>query len=101
MALTTNPEEARKSPIKPDGQQEIYVVLSEEERAAGFVRPVRESYRHEKCGSVTTMGRAIAETYARQPTFYGATFCVACREHFPVGADGEFVWLDDESKVGT
>lgn len=28
------------------GQQEGYVVLAEEERAKGFVRPVRRSYRH-------------------------------------------------------
>lgn len=28
------------------GQQKGYVVLSEEERAKGFVRPVRRSYRH-------------------------------------------------------
>ena len=79
---------------------EAYLVLSEEERAKGFVRPVRTSYRHLTCGSVTTMGVGIAETYARQPTFYGATFCVQCSMHRPVGPDGEFVWLDG-SKVGT
>ena len=83
-----------------DGQQRDYIVLSEEERAKGLVRPVRRTYRHERCGATTRMGQAIAETYARAPGFYGATFCVACGAHFPVGASGEFVWLDG-SKVGT
>jgi hypothetical protein len=46
------------------------------------------------------MGQAIAETYARDPHFYGATFCVRCSKHRPVGEDGEFVW-DDGTKVGT
>lgn len=86
--------------LKPNGQQQDYVVLAEEERAKGFVRPVRRTYVHEKCGSATTMGQTLAETYARQPDFYSGTFCVGCGKHFPVGADGEFVW-DDGSKVGT
>jgi hypothetical protein len=82
------------------GQQEGYVVLSKEERAKGFVRPVRRSYRHLKCGGVTTMGQSLAETYARDPKFYSGTFCVHCGTHFPVGADGEFVWADTDEKVG-
>lgn len=144
------------SPVTPDhreinpatGMQKGYVVLSEAERAKGFVRPVRRSYRHvgcrpkyptrplteqEKkgpdvgyvayeeyppeespligrfwtqkqldsgCGETTTMGLALAETYARDPKFYGATMCCHCREHFPVGEQGEFVW-EDGSRVGT
>lgn len=83
------------------GQQKAYVVLSEEERAKGFVRPVRRSYRHEACGVVTTMGQALAETYARQPSFYSGTFCCGCGTHFPVGKDGEFVWDGTTEKVGT
>jgi len=86
---------------KPNGQQEGYVVLAEEERAKGFVRPVRHSYVHEKCGTLTTMGGTIAETYARNPHFYGATFCCGCHGHFPVGANGEFVWDGTNIKVGT
>lgn len=86
--------------VGPDGQQRDYIVLSAQERAQGFVRPVRRSYVHEKCGGVTVMGQPIAETYARNPSFYGATFCVHCRNHFPVGPDGEFVW-EDGTKVGT
>lgn len=83
------------------GQQKAYVILSEEERALGFVRPVRYAYVHETCGAVTSMHQGIAESYARNPAFYTHTFCVACRSHFPVGADGEFVWKDTTEKVGT
>lgn len=97
-------------PVTPDhreidpatGQQKGYVVLSADERAKGFVRPVRTRYMHLTCGTVTTMGMALAETYARQPDFYSGTFCCGCCNHFPVGADGEFVWDDDHAvKVGT
>ena len=50
------------------------------------------------CGTVTTMGRALSETYARDPGFYGATFCVRCNAHFPVA---EFVWTADGQPVGS
>jgi hypothetical protein len=83
------------------GQQRGYVVLSDDERAKGFVRPVRRSYTHEKCGVVTTMGQALAETYARDPYFYSGTFCCGCKTHFPVGEDGEFMWDGTSEKVGT
>lgn len=88
--------------IGPDGMQKNYLVLSEEERAKGFVRPVRRAYRHQPCGTVTTMGLALAETYARDPKFYSGTFCCMCRNHFPVGEQGEFIWDDGSGhKVGT
>lgn len=83
------------------GMQKDYVVLSAEERAKGFVRPVRRSYVHDKCGVVTTMGQMIAETYARDPKFYAGTFCAGCRTHFPVGEDGQFVWDGTSERVGT
>lgn len=87
------------------GQQKGYVVLRDDERAKGFVRPYRDAYRHLKCGKVTTMGRAIAETYARDPEFYSGTFCSTCRNHFPIGEDGEFTWYEMDGsegpKVGT
>lgn len=87
--------------LKPNGQQNDYVVLAEEERAKGFVRPVRRSYKHLKCGTVTTMGQTLAETYARDPNFYSGTFCCGCSSHFPVGENGEFVWDGTKEKVGT
>lgn len=83
--------------LKPNGQQEGYVVLAEEERAKGFVRPVRRTYQHLKCGSKTTMVQVIAESFARDPQFYSGGFCVTCGKHFP---NAEFVW-EDGSGVGT
>jgi hypothetical protein len=45
------------------------------------------------------MGRAIAETYARDPGFYtGGTFCVNCRKHFPLE---EFEWKGTDERVGS
>jgi hypothetical protein len=85
---------------EPTGQSEVYLVLSVWERAQGFIRPVRESYVHESCGTTTRMANDIAETYARDPHFYGSTYCVYCGMHRPVGPDGEFVW-DDGTKVGS
>jgi hypothetical protein len=79
------------------GMQKGYVVLTAEERAKGFVRPVRDTYKHLKCGTETKMGRDIAETYARDPGFYSGTFCVFCREHRPLS---EFVWSDTDIQVG-
>lgn len=87
--------------IKENGQQKDYLVLSDEERAKGFVRPVRLSYVHTVCGVKTTMNRKIAETYARNPNFYSGTFCCGCGAHFPVGENGEFFWYGTEEKVGT
>jgi hypothetical protein len=104
MALTTDPDDPRLGKIRPDGQQEAYRVLSEEERAKGFVRPVRRAYRHLACGSETRMGLALCETYARDPGFYSGTFCSNCRKHFPLlneQGGANFVWIDDETPVGS
>lgn len=104
MGLTTDPDHPELThgvDQQPTGQAPVYLVLSDEERARGFVRPVRRSYRHTTCDTVTTMGQALAETYAREPGFYGATYCATCRMHRPVGAAGEFIWLDSDEKVGT
>jgi len=84
--------------LLPSGMQKGYVVLSAEERSKGFVRPVRRSYRHKTCGSTTTMGFALAETYARDPEFYSGTFCVNCAAHFPLD---QFVWEGTEEQVGS
>lgn len=103
MSTTNDPNDPRLGhgvDSEPTGMNEAYLVLSDSERARGFVRPVRTVYIHETCGTETRMGLAIAETYARQPDFYGATFCVRCNLHRPVGEHGEFRWRDG-SKVGT
>lgn len=97
------------------GQQKDYVVLSPEERAKGFVRPVRASYVHvgldpvtkgsvlikpgiKGCGIRTSMAQNIAETYARDPKFYSGTFCCSCREHRPLE---EFYWEGTTEIVGS
>lgn len=87
------PADRSHTEINPaTGMQKGYVVLSGEERAKGFVKPLRHSYRHGKCGGVTTMGNALAETYARNPSFYSGTFCAVCRGHFPLT---QFTWDPD------
>lgn len=101
MGVTDDRDDPGLRKIRPDGQQEKYLVLSQEERDKGFVRPYRDSYKHLKCGAVTHMAQELSETYARKPDFYSGTFCVRCQAHFPVGPDGEFVWTVDGEKVGS
>lgn len=81
---------------EPVPMNKKYLVLSEEERAKGFVEPVRTRYIH-TCGHETTMGLALSETYARQPDFYGATYCVHCQKHRPLN---EFKWSGTDLQVG-
>lgn len=100
MILTTdrNDPQLKAGQKNETGQHEIYLVLSDDERSKGFVRPVRKTYVHIKCGTATTMGQALAETYARDPSFYGATFCVACNRHLPVA---EFKWDGTNETLGS
>jgi hypothetical protein len=152
LSLTTDPADPRLChgvDEEPTQQCDVYLVLSEEERAKGFVRTVRRTYIHvgppgpryplrdltpdeaeryaggayvkyeeypkgsgvrgslwtqerldaagKGCGTATTMAQPLAETYSRQPDFYGATWCVHCQRHLPIE---EFVW-EDGSRVGT
>lgn len=91
------PAKVRAEQTNETGQHKGYLVLCEDERKKGFVRPYRDAYKHLTCGTVTTMGRALSETYARDPGFYGATFCVNCNAHYPVA---QFVWTADGAQVG-
>jgi hypothetical protein len=78
--LTDDPRDPRLShgtDSTPTPQAEVYLVLSEEERAKGL---------------------ALCETYARNPKFYGATYCTTCRMHKPVS---EFTWVEDGEVVGS
>lgn len=106
-------EEVRAEQTEKTGQHKDYIVLCPDERAKGFVRPYRDKYIHvgvggsevdpkdisksglkgNGCGVLTKMGVALSETYARDPKFYGRTFCVGCNVHLPVE---EFVWEDGE-----
>lgn len=94
------PEDYSHTEDRGDGQQKDYVVLTAEERSKGWARPYRDAYRHLKCGKITTMGRAIAETYARDFSFYTGTYCSTCHAHFPIGEDGEFVWYEMDGSTG-
>lgn len=98
--------------IRPDGMQECYLVLPEEERTAGHIRPLRLTYRHVVCGHTTSMGLAIAETYAKNPKFYGGTYCYFCGTHFdlkkwitsetePMRAEYQFEWVGTDGKDGS
>lgn len=102
--LTNDPNDPRLThgaDSEPAPQADAYLVLPDEERAKGFVRPVRRTYVHKRgmtrCHVATTMSAALAETYARDPKFYGATYCVGCRMYLPVN---EFDW-DDGTMVGS
>lgn len=87
------------APIEPTtGQHEAYWVLSEEDRKKGWVRPLRRKYIHKMCGTVTSMGLALCETYAKNPGFYSHTFCMGCNDHLPVS---EFTWDEDGAEVGS
>ncbi len=112
------PSKVQSEQTQETGQHAGYVVLCEAERRKGFVRPYRDAYKHVGrleelmldnsrpshtvriggCGAVTTMGRALSETYARDPHFYSHTFCVQCNRHLPVA---EFEWTADSAEVGS
>lgn len=103
-------------PVNPaTGQHKDYWVLSEAERAKGFVRPVRRTYLHvgkspkmdgcvllkrpdDACGTRTSMNQTIAETYAADPKFYTSTFCCDCNAHLPVE---QFIWEGTTERVGS
>lgn len=98
MSSTTDPADPRLThgvDAEPVPQAEAYLV---KEAVDPFVRPVRRTYLHSTCGGVTTMSQAIAETYARDPGFYGATYCVVCAKHLPVS---EFTWDGTDEQVGS
>lgn len=101
MSLTTDPRDpdlGHGVDNEPVPQNKKYLILSEEERGKGFVRPLRRAYIHEKCGARTSMGLELCETYARDPSFYGSTYCINCRMHLPVE---EFKWSEDGETVGS
>jgi hypothetical protein len=103
--LTTNPDDPRLThgaDSEPVPMAEAYLILSESERAKGFVRPVRRHYIHDigerACHTITWMSEPLAETYARNPGFYGSTYCVTCQMHCRVG---EFHWAGTNEVVGS
>lgn len=104
MGITTDPRDPGLLEKRSDGQQQTYLVLTEGERAKGYVRPLRHKTIHVACGTVTRIPAPCAETYARDPAFYGGTFCCHCGKHFPlVAQDGSvaFLWDEDQQPVGS
>jgi hypothetical protein len=93
-----SPDKVRAEQTEATGQHKAYIILCDEEREKGFVKPYRDRYRHRTCGTITTMSRQISETYARDPYFYSATFCVGCNVHKPLS---EFTWEPDGEPMDT
>jgi hypothetical protein len=81
---------------EPVRQADVYLVMSEEERAKGYMRPLRFNYYHLICGTITTMHRDIAETFSCNPEFYHDTFCAYCSKHRPLS---EFVWVSMDGNI--
>ena len=108
--LTTDPADPRLTrgvDSAPAPQAEAYLVLSTEELAKGYVRPLRRSYVHSNpdstlkpsgCGVKTTMSEKIAQTYARDPKFYQGTYCAGCKMHL---ANEQFTWDGTDDVVGS
>ena len=99
--LTTDRNDPDLKVLESDGQQKSYLILSEEERAKGFVRPVYRQYTHKKCGGLTKMGLALCETYARNPNFYTGTYCAICGTYFDlIDETGERAFIWDGTNLG-
>jgi|ERR1039458_7805382 hypothetical protein len=93
MSFTTDPKDPELGhgvDDKPIPQHKKYLVLPD---GGEYIRPYRTTYVHGKCGVATTMNGTISATYAKNPKFYGSTYCVGCRKHLPVS---EFKWKDGE-----
>ena len=96
MGITTDPNDprlAKGNDTEPREQAEMYLALSAEELAKGYLRPVRNWYVHSVCNGQTRMPMACAQTHARDPWFYGGTYCCHCQKHRPLT---EFKWVDGE-----
>jgi hypothetical protein len=63
------PEDDSHTRLKANGQQQDYVVLNPEERARGFVRPVRQSYVH--VGPVGPQG-----SFSRRLPVWGSSWTI-------------------------
>lgn len=77
-----------------DGQYENYPTVDGGE----FEQEPRSTYIHtvEDCGTRTSMSTDLAESVARDPTYYSKAFCTGCNKHVPVG---EVEWTDGEDWV--
>jgi len=84
-----------------DGDKDPYIkfeVYPEGGKSTGKFWSQKDFDAMKGCGVKTTMGDALSETYARNPKYYGATFCCGCGKHLPLE---EFVWEDTDERVGS
>ena len=88
----------RKLTTEETKRYEAYKYVAFEEKPDGGGRYWTQERLDSGCNMKTTISAAIAETFARKPDFYGATFCAACRQHFPLD---EFVWHGTNQTVGS
>ena len=72
--------------------------LTEKERAAGLLRPLRRAYMHSACMSVTSPNEEVSLEMAKEPLKYSTTYCVRCGMYRPMS---EFKWVEDGKEVGT
>lgn len=81
--------------MKPnhEGECVVFRKMTQPEAAEVTVKQLIEG-----CGQTTKMALKIAETYARDPKFYGSTFCATCGTHFPVN---QFRWEETDEIVGS
>ena len=93
MRELTNKEKERYSDCNYIG-----FIPNEDKDSPVTGRFIKQDDLKKGCGLVTTMGIALAETYARDPKFYGSTYCCHCQMHKQVN---EFIWEGTNEKVGT
>lgn len=73
--------------------------LSEAEKAAGYVRPLRYTYMHEVCENLAFLSPEQAQLFARNPKFLGSLYCRKCERSCSVD---EFVWCNGvKTRMGT
>ena len=68
MSLTTDPNDPRLThgvDTQPAPQAPVYLVLSEDERAKGFVRPLRRAYKHVGIAPKHPLRDLTADEHAR------------------------------------
>jgi hypothetical protein len=79
--------------------------LTDQERAQGFVRPLRTRVLHTTaapgrpvCGRPSAMSIGQAEDMAKDPASWTSCWCAVCGRRLPVN---QFTWQADGSPVGT
>jgi len=78
---------------RENGQYENYPTIDEGE----FEQAPRKWYIHvDGCGEETGMSEELVKSVARNPEYYGKTYCAGCEEHVPVS---EVEWQDGSDWV--